>query len=499
MYIFIINPAIHGKKAYTNKGSARRVTNYLEKEAKATGEQTLFFNADRTDISGNEAVQLIDSNRKGLRKEEDKFHSIVISPSAQELEHIGHDPQKLQAYTARVMQEYAANFSTKSGQPLSEKDLVWVATQHNERKHRGHDGAPSGQKKEGPQTHIHITVSARDKEQKVTLNPWGSAARFNRVTFMAKGNVAFEDQFGPVKQVSREGQSAAGARGNDEQQGPTRGRRGRQTAEEMADSIRRRAAAKDGRSGPNGAGKQGEKITRTGDDLRDKQLFNQVDKVNKQLPADRQLVHNNVLEAARKLDYSKAFYGRLGQLGREAQKQRYHDLPYEFLRTGKDAKTAANTIAENQQRDKRLLEQVERLNKKLPEKEQLVHHVVLQMAREQDYSKAFYGRLNRIGREAQGPKHIREPYEFLRTGRVPRAENKLDSDQRTSPALPRSPSLGGQLPGHTPPVYARAGARTARSYQPSTAQTAAGIGHDLGRALSTQGYTQDVRGDEERD
>ncbi|WP_180754648.1 DUF5712 family protein [Hymenobacter sp. DG01] len=499
MYIKIINPATNGKNAYSNRGSARQATNYLEGEAKKQGETAVFFNSERADISGDEAVDLIDSNRKGLRKDDAKFYSLVVSPSAQELEHIGHDPQKLQAFTARVMQEYAANFVTISGQPLGEKDLVWVATQHDERKHRGHDGAPSGQLKEGPQTHIHIMVSARDKEQKITLNPLGSAARFNRVAFMAKGNVAFSEEFGPLKQAERSTQRSGSAR---TAEGPEPGKTSRRqtlTAEEMAESIRRRAAANEGRAERKSSSFQGKKASGPADEVRDKQLFNQVDKLNKQLPKERQLAHNKVLEAARSQDYSKQFYGRLGQLGKEAGKQKYHDYPYEFLRSGQDAKTAATTIAENQKKDKRLLEQVDRLNKKLPEDKKLAHNIVLEIAREQDYSKAFYGRLGRIGREAQGPKAVQEPYQFLRTGRVPRPEKELHPNLPTAPNGAKSQGARGRTTSPMPLPYQRSGARIMRNYQPSTAQKVAGIGQDLGRALGTQGYTQDIRGDEERD
>lgn len=489
MYIKIINPATNGKKAYSNRGSARQATNYLEGEAKKQGEVAVFFNSNRTDISGDEAVQMLDANRKGLQKEDAKFYSLVISPSAQELEHIGSDPQKLRDYTARVMQEYATNFVTKSGQPLSEKDLVWVATQHDERKHRGYDGAPSGQKKEGLQTHIHIMVSARDRQQKVTLNPLGSPNRFNRVSFMAKGNVAFEQQFGPVKTAGRPGPQVGAGYDAQATSGNSGRRRGKLTAEEMADSIRRRAAARDGRAAPGrstGAGK-------ISDEIRDKQLFNQVNKVNQQLPPDRQLEHNRVLQAARIQDYSKAFYGRLGQLGKDAGRQQYHDLPYEFLRTGKDPKSIASHLEADAKRDRRLLEQVDRLNKKLPEKGQLSYNVVLEIAREQDYSKAFYSRLNRIGRAANTTKAVREPHEFLRTGKVNQPANSLN------PQLPQPPKPTGQQRGPGPAPYQRAGARAARGYQPSAARTAVGIGQDLSRALGTQGYTQDVRGDDERD
>lgn len=499
MYIKIINPATNGKNAYSNKGSARQATNYLEGEAKKQGGPAVFFTSERADLRGDEAVNLIDSNRKGLRKNEAAFYSLVISPSARELEHIGHDRQKLQAFTARVMQEYAANFTVKSGKLLGEKELVWVATQHDERQHRGYDGAPSGQKKEGPQTHIHLMVSARDREQKITLNPLSSAARFNRVNFMAKGNVAFEQEFGPLKQAEKSSRSRGFARANAGQGAGSYHRRQHLTAEEMAESIRRRAAENQGRSARASTGYQRQMHASPAEELRDRQLFNQVDKVNKKLPTERQLDHNKVLEAARSQDYSKPFFGRLRQLTKAADKQRYHDYPYEFLRSGKDAKTAASTIAENQKKDKRLFDQVDRLNKKLPDEKKLAHHRVLEIAREQEYSQAFYGRLSRIGREAQGPKSVQEPYHFLRTGRIHRPESELNQDLPRAANGAGNQASAGRTAAPAPLSYQRSGARTVRHYQPSTARPASAMGHDLSRVLGTQGYTQDIRGDEERD
>lgn len=495
MYIKIINPATNGKNAYSNKGSARQATNYLEGEAKKQGETAVFFNAERADMSGDEAVELIDTNRKGLRKDDAKFYSLVISPSAQELEHIGNDAQKLQHYTARVMQEYAANFVTKSGQPLGEKDLVWVATQHDERKHRGHDGAPSGQPKEGPQTHIHIMVSARDKEQKSTLNPLGQATRFNRVNFMAKGNAAFEEEFGPGKTTYRTGRNATQEAGKTASTGP---RRTSQTPEEIAESIRRKAAINSGRETRTSRSFVNWRFYETPDQKRDKQLFNEVDKLNKKLSPEQQLLHNKVLEAARAQDYSKTFYDRLGQLGREIKDGKSTEYPYEFLKTGKKVEPG-KAAATNEKQEKRLFDQVDRINKKLPADKQLEHNMVLQIAREQDFSKAFYGRIGRINRETNNQQYKGEPYEFLRTGRVHRREQSVeDTLKKDLPKAGARSSDKQESARPAPQRPPRAGARIARNYQPSLATKVAGIGQDLGRALGTQGYTQDIRGDEER-
>lgn len=310
MYIKVINPTTHGKSAYSNQGSARQATNYLEGEAKKIGEQATFFTNNQAGLSGDEAVVLLDNNHKGLRVNEAKFYSLVISPSAEELAHIGNDPSKLQAYTRDVMRAYAENFSLKDGRKLAETDLVWVATQHNERVARGTDELPSGTKKEGLQTHLHLMVSARDREQKLTLNPLGSAARFNRVNFMAASNLIFEQKFEyekasfaklPKTQVHREK--------------PTK-----EEIEHRAASIRKRASRV---------------LLPEQQIARDKRLEAQVKRINEKLLPDEKLTFSAVQEAARKQQYSKAFYSRLGRINRELTAGNSIKDPYYYLQNGR--------------------------------------------------------------------------------------------------------------------------------------------------------------------
>ena len=148
-----------------NKGSCLKLATYLEKEnsEKLAAEQSYFFSADRDRCNKWEVVQQIDNNAKGqgLERKDDRFYSLVISPSQAELAHIGDDPQQLKAYTRQVMENYAANFN----KGIDSSQLVWYAKIEHERKH-GFDSpevkaglSQANELKEGDQRHIHILVS----------------------------------------------------------------------------------------------------------------------------------------------------------------------------------------------------------------------------------------------------------------------------------------------------------------------------------------------------
>ncbi|WP_064198443.1 MULTISPECIES: DUF5712 family protein [Emticicia] len=201
MYSKIINPIKHGNISYNNKSSAARLGNYLNKEPSSKQEKGIFFNA-QGDFDKKQVVESIDNNVKGLTQKDDKFHSLVIAPSAKELEHIGNDHLKLKAFTIACMEKYAANFNFNSGKKLSEKDLIWYATIHQNRAFKGTDlevlngKKKSGDLKEGLQTHIHVVVSARDIEQKITLNPnTSNRNRFRMTAWFDANQRQFNQQF----------------------------------------------------------------------------------------------------------------------------------------------------------------------------------------------------------------------------------------------------------------------------------------------------------------
>ncbi|WP_461117777.1 DUF5712 family protein, partial [Spirosoma jeollabukense] len=106
-------------------------------------------------------VASIDANKKNLGQQEEKYYQVILSPSQRELNHIGSDEGKLEAYTRSVMEGYAQNF----GKGIKSQDLVWFAKIEQGRSHSYQDRAVQtgevvkGQAKEGPQTHVHIIVS----------------------------------------------------------------------------------------------------------------------------------------------------------------------------------------------------------------------------------------------------------------------------------------------------------------------------------------------------
>jgi hypothetical protein len=204
MYVKLINPKTHGKVAYTNTGSSAQTLHYLQHEAVGEGQQATFFSAAADALNAAQVRQSIDTNVKGLRSGEAKFYSLVLSPSEQELAHIGSDPSKLRAYTRAVMQQYAQNFTLPGGRQLGSQDIVWGAVLHQARTHRGTDPevvagtAKVGEKRAGRQAHVHVIVSARDAEQKLTLNPGGRRQRFDLMRWQAAAGSQFERQFGYV-------------------------------------------------------------------------------------------------------------------------------------------------------------------------------------------------------------------------------------------------------------------------------------------------------------
>ncbi len=192
---------------YDNRGSSNRLVSYMNHETKEPNELGIYFTHNREGIDKDEVVEAIDHNVKGLRATDAKFYSLVISPSQAELDHIGSDENKLKAYTRQVMENYASNFKLKSGQELESKDLVWFAAIHREREYSGTDAevkagrARSGELKSGDQTHIHIIVSRRDQEQKISLTPLASKDRFNMKEWQRQNAADFQRTFHYEKQT----------------------------------------------------------------------------------------------------------------------------------------------------------------------------------------------------------------------------------------------------------------------------------------------------------
>ena len=199
---------------YSNADSSHFLVNYLEHEAReerqqkqvpagdSTSGRAIFFDWQREDIRAEEVQKRIDENVKGVQKGKPLFHSLVISPSQDELRHLNEDPDKLKTYTRQVMENYAANFTRKRKEPLTSNNLVWYGTIHRSRHYSGLDDAvqtgqaQSRQRKEGEQTHIHVIVSARDRTMSRSLHPDAGSSQFNYKVWLQKNHNDFEQAFG---------------------------------------------------------------------------------------------------------------------------------------------------------------------------------------------------------------------------------------------------------------------------------------------------------------
>ncbi len=293
MYVKLINPATHGKAAYTNSGSCAQTLNYLRHEAVGEGQEARFFGAS-DELSADELQQMINTNVKGLRAGEARFYSLVLSPSEDELAHIGSDPAKVKEYTWRVMGEYAQNFKLKGGQQLRSTDLVWGAIVHQQRTHRGTDPevvagqARAGERRAGLQSHVHITVSARDAEQKISLNPGGRKQRFDITKWQLAAGRQFEQQFGYVAQAH--------------------------------EKLRPKARERD----------------TTYDASRLAKIEERVVRINLLVPAEQRLNLEKVGQIARDRQFDQTFYRMLSRVKERAHDGRPIDNAYHLLATGRE-------------------------------------------------------------------------------------------------------------------------------------------------------------------
>lgn len=296
MHSKIINPKVHGKAVYENKGSSSLLVAYLQHEVKEKGESLSFFNDEAGNISQQEVQQRIDYNVKGLRKTESKFIALVLSPSAEELRHIGNDEEKLKQFTSRAMQHYAENFHLKTGKVIGSADLLWFGAIHHHRTYKGTEREvkegqkKSGELKPGLNMHVHIIVSKRDREQQITLSPFGNRGRFDMNAWQSRNQEGFNQMFGYHPKVSR------------------------------------------GKNRENGLGAaQRERLhARIGE---------RVERINLYLDKPHQLKLEQVLEIAERRNYHKTFFLNLNRLEQKLKNYQYVQDPLHLLEHNRDRKS----------------------------------------------------------------------------------------------------------------------------------------------------------------
>ena len=115
MHIKIINPERDGRKVYDNTGTVDQLVAYLQHEAKEEDKKRveIFFDQSRNEVSPDEVVARINGNTKGVQATQEKFFSIVVSPSEDELRHIKNDDERLRTYIRQVMENYAQSFNLR--------------------------------------------------------------------------------------------------------------------------------------------------------------------------------------------------------------------------------------------------------------------------------------------------------------------------------------------------------------------------------------------------
>lgn len=254
MHTKIINPLTDGHQVYHNLGKADRLIAYLLHEMKERGgSQQVFFDQDTDFIPPEALCQALNNNVKGLRRHEEKFLTIVVSPSPDELRHMGNSDEKLKMFTRQIMEDYAHHFNLKDGRKLQGGELLWFAIIHEDRKVKSLDlsqedgflsgkekrvieelqakGDPyslkeieqierkagrrnsrklngdlfqAGDKKPGLNKHIHIVVSRKDRSMQYSLNPRGWKARFNLRLWQENNGHRFQELFGYTKETMRE-------------------------------------------------------------------------------------------------------------------------------------------------------------------------------------------------------------------------------------------------------------------------------------------------------
>lgn len=191
-----MNVKIHSGplKGGNNSGSCSALLNYLEKEDKGRGEENElkgFFNANSSHLSNDQAKEIIEHQfyKKGVGKNDDKFFSVTMSFSQDELK--GRSNKELQEF---AQEKFASMYCNSTHSRKTDPDpskLAWVAKLETERRYKGDDKevkkglVKSGDSKEGDQRHIHFVVARKMLDDKA-ISP-GSKSREGKSTGAASG------------------------------------------------------------------------------------------------------------------------------------------------------------------------------------------------------------------------------------------------------------------------------------------------------------------------
>lgn len=236
MYISITAKSIT-KRAVSSK----KLVNYLEKEnsGKKPEEKEHFFNQTSDKIPASQVITEIDKNTSKLSRKKPRFYSITISPSKHELRSLKNSSEDLRSFTRKIMEDYCKCFNREiNGKPVSINDILYFAKVEHQKKYNWKDNsikenlpfakkinalkkelkqiekgkltgnsslirskikklealAPCrqngkriviGMPKDGPQSHVHIVMSRKDKSNSLSLSP-GTPHKSRNITIGGK-------------------------------------------------------------------------------------------------------------------------------------------------------------------------------------------------------------------------------------------------------------------------------------------------------------------------
>ena len=193
-------------KSNGNKGSSTAMVNYLEKYDRVNEKESIkngdleirrqgFFTHTEERLFKSEIIERIDTNKKGLEKNDSKFYSVTIAPSQKEQKQIlsalgiketnsvtnlsskqlNDFEKSLIEYSRKCMTEYAKHFKRDGLEDGNQ--LVYAGIVEHYREFKGTEAlvksgnVKSGARKNGFQSHVHIIVSRKDSAMKIKLSP----------------------------------------------------------------------------------------------------------------------------------------------------------------------------------------------------------------------------------------------------------------------------------------------------------------------------------------
>ncbi len=200
-----------------NKGSSAALVNYLGKEDEINHEQ--WFSYDRDECHPAEVRTVIDRDHQGIGKDESKFASGSINPTAEEWQALGKtEAERLENFKGWVQkdfsQEFADNFkkADKSGNVVTiepQNVKIYYKVEHD-RYYTGRDEAvkkglkKQGEPKEGFNTHCHFIVARKTKDGKNRISPTGNNGKeFSRNNLIGKVEQSFDRRAGYERQLDQ--------------------------------------------------------------------------------------------------------------------------------------------------------------------------------------------------------------------------------------------------------------------------------------------------------